>query len=91
MQFDALEVDDDVLAKLLSKHNVRWQEVQDVFFSEPPCIRRGREGTYLIYGQTAGGRYLLVVVIADHLQPGTWRVVSARDMTDSERSGYAKR
>jgi uncharacterized DUF497 family protein len=91
MQFDALEVDEDVLAKLLSKHNVRWPEVLEVFFSEQPHVRRGRDGTYLVYGQTSGGRYLLVVIVADESEVGTWRVVTAREMTHNERSGYRNR
>ena len=51
-----------------------------------PHVRRGREGLYEVYGQTAAGRYLLVVLA--YVGSGIGRVVTARDMTVAERRRY---
>jgi hypothetical protein len=40
------------------------------------------------FSQTAAGRYVLVVLV--NLGGGNWRVVTAREMTDSERRLYSK-
>jgi uncharacterized DUF497 family protein len=49
----------------------------------------GRDGTTLLFGQSHAGRYLLVVFAASG--DGRWYVVTARDMTDSERRIYKKK
>jgi hypothetical protein len=59
-------------------------------------MRRGREGTYYVYGQTAAGRYLWacmaislgVYIVASRSEPNAWSLVAARDMTESERRQY---
>ena len=91
MQIEALEIDDSIAAKLRSKHGVTWDEVQAACFGPGFHVRRGREGTYLVYGQSAAGRYLLVVLVADATEQGTWRVVTARDMTGTERRRFRER
>ncbi len=59
-----------------------------------PMIRRGPRGkrrgedVYKVYGQTETGRYLFVVFI--HKLDRRAIVLSARDMTDRERSLYKK-
>lgn len=49
-------------------------------------VRRGRHGTYLVYGRTEAGRYLLVVVRS--LGQGLARIITAREMTSRERRFY---
>jgi uncharacterized DUF497 family protein len=51
-------------------------------------MRRGREGTYYVYGQTAAGRYLWACIVASRSEPTAWSLVTARDMTESERRQY---
>jgi hypothetical protein len=51
--------------------------------------RTGREGTLEVYGRTDAGRRLLVVVVDEGR--GVCFVVTARDMTDSERRLDEKR
>lgn len=80
---DALEIDDVVLEKIEVKHAVSVDEVEEVCLGDDRHVRRGRDGLYKVFGRTAGGRYLLVVLAG--LGGGVWRVVTARRMTDDER------
>ena len=52
-------------------------------FARPRLVVGGRDDTVLVFGTTAGGRYLLVV-LADSAD-GRGFVVTARDMTDNEK------
>jgi uncharacterized DUF497 family protein len=49
---------------------------------------RGREGRYLAYGKTNGGRFLLVVWIFKNRRT---KIITARDMTKKERQFYRRR
>ena len=44
-----------------------------------------------MFGQTAAGRYLLIVLIANSAEGGTWTVLTARQMTDAERRLFQAR
>ena len=80
--------------KLIVKHHVYPDEVEELFFHRP-FIRRVRKGyvagedVYQALGQTDSDRYLLVIFI---YKPVTHQVlvVSARDMADKERKGYER-
>jgi hypothetical protein len=85
---ESLEIDDHILAKIESKHHISFTEVEDVCLSDRRHIRRGREGLYKVFGQTTAGRYVLAVLV--NLGRGDWKVVTAREMTDSERRLYIK-
>jgi uncharacterized DUF497 family protein len=57
---------------------------EDVLFSPPLDARRGeREGTYLVFGRSQGGRRLLVVIAPRPHH--SWYVVTARDVDRTER------
>jgi uncharacterized DUF497 family protein len=60
------------------------QSTHKPFYTMP-----GRDGTTLLFGQSHAGRYLPVVFAASG--GGRWHVVTARDMTDSERRIYKKK
>ena len=84
----------DVVDKLLGKHNVTTDEVEDVFSHAPRYrfIETGDvegEDLYTALGQTAAGRYLIVYFV--HKTTGEALVISARDMTKNERKSYAKK
>jgi uncharacterized DUF497 family protein len=84
----------DVVDKLLGKHNVTTDEVEDVFSHSPRWrfIETGDvegEDLYTALGQTAAGRYLIVYFV--HKRTGEALVISARDMTPNERKSYAKK
>ena len=80
------------IEKMLLKHNVTTEEVENVIFGRPHVLRveRGKiqgEDVYEAFGQTADGRYLVVFFIN---KSGAALPISARDMTDSERRYYEK-
>lgn len=54
-----------------------------------PIFQRSRNNTYVVFGVTQDGRYLLVVFVTKG--SGLIRVITARDMTDREKHNYRKR
>lgn len=76
----------------IAGHGVSPGDVEEVCFGRPLIQRargRKRAALYFARGQTAGGRYLTVVF--RYLGGERARVVTARDMTESERQGYRRR
>lgn len=71
------------------RHRVRPEEVEEVVNTRPRLVARGRASTELIYGTTASGRFLLVVLAP--WGDGRDGVVTARDMTTSERRQFRRR
>lgn len=85
---------EEILDKLLRKHDVREQEVVEVFEGYPRFhfVERGhREGEhiYSAMGQTDAGRYVIVFFV--HKTDGRALPVSARDMTAAERKRYERK
>ncbi len=85
---------DDVVTKLIEKHNVKQDEVREVLDNEPWFRRmekghRAGENLYAAFGQSTAGRYLVVYFV---YKANRWAlVVSARDMTEAERKAYGRR
>lgn len=73
----------------IARHNVRPDEVEDVLFSRPRYRTPGIDGTTLVFGQSRAGRYLLVV-ITDAYDGGIY-IVTAREMTDSEKRLFKRK
>ncbi len=71
-----------VLEKIVAKHGVEPDEVEQVFFNPPYKVRRSDSGKYLLYSRSEDGRYLFVVFAWDSRFV---RIISARDMTPAER------
>ena len=74
------------------KHGVHASECEQVFFNEPLLIlddpkHSEAEGRFAAFGQTDGGRKLVVVYTQRASQ---LRVISARDMNRRERQFYAQ-
>jgi len=88
LHIESLEIDDHILEKIEVKHGITFQEVEEACLSDKRHVRRGREGLYKVFSQTATGRYVLVVLV--NLGGGNWKIVTARQMTDSERRLYIK-
>ncbi|MEW6210197.1 MAG: BrnT family toxin [Acidobacteriota bacterium] len=83
-----------VIDKLLWKHNVTTDEVEEVFNRSPRYrfIEKGKvegEDLYIAMGRTEAGRYLIIYFI--HKAANEALVVSARDMTKKERRLYGKK
>jgi uncharacterized DUF497 family protein len=84
---------DRFIDKIEAKHRVRTEEVEQVLFGKPHVrrTRRGRikgEDLYTAYGQSADGRYLVVFFI--HKEHSAALPISARDMTETERTYYER-
>lgn len=77
--------------KIIRKHNVSVEEVEEALFSNPVFrkVQRGKvkgEDAYIAYSRTFEGRYLFIVFI--YKLNNTGIVISARDMTPRERRYY---
>jgi len=88
MEIRALEIDDDILDKVESKHGVAFDAVLEACLSRARHVRRGRDGLYSVFSQSEAGRYLFVVLA--NAGGTTWKVVTARDMTREERRLYQR-
>jgi uncharacterized DUF497 family protein len=73
----------------IARHHVEPAEVEAVVYSRPRWSQPGRAGTDLVYGTTAAGRYLLVVLAAG--LDGRFVVVTAREMDAAERRLFQRR
>ena len=80
--------DSDWSARHIAAHGVTLDEVREAILERPYWSVPGRDGTTLVYGQTYAGRYLLVVAVGED---GQAFIVTARDMTDSEKRPSAGR
>ncbi|MCP4417915.1 MAG: BrnT family toxin [Chloroflexi bacterium] len=85
---------DEIVDKLHYKHNVTQLEVREVLIGKPLFRfmekgHRPNENVYLALGQTEAGRYLIVIFILKHDQRAF--ILSARDMTRSERKQYGRK
>jgi uncharacterized DUF497 family protein len=91
MQLHEIIWKDRFIDKLAVKHGVSTNEVEEILFGRPH-VRRAQKGhvkgedLYTAYGQTTGGRYLIIFFISK--KPAAALPISARDMTDSERRYY---
>jgi uncharacterized protein len=85
---------DEFVDKLIRKHHVSPEEVEQVFANKPD-VRKVEDGDvkgedlYTAFGRTQAGRYLSVFFIAKLDKRAL--VISARDMSKSERKRYGKR
>ncbi len=85
---------DQFVEKLETKHDVTVTEAEEVLCSKPHIRKVGRgkvkgENVYAAFGQTFGGRYLMIFYIRK--LTGAILPISARDMDDGERKYYGKR
>jgi hypothetical protein len=84
---------EEIVEKLETKHGVGPDEVEQVFRKQPRIRQMNKghyrgEDVYRALGQTGAGRYLVVFFI--HKMTNEALILSARDMDDKERRGYAR-
>jgi len=84
----------EIVEKINVKHRVTQDEVRELLRSSSHFrfVEKGHrqgENVYSAMGQTSAGRYLIVFFVRKKTQQAL--IVSARDMTDSERKRYEKR
>jgi hypothetical protein len=74
----------------IARHSITPEEVEEVLFNEIdlPLIMRGKEGRYLAYGRTDGGRLLLVVWAFKNRKT---KIITARDLNIKEKQFYNRR
>jgi uncharacterized protein len=85
---------EDIVRKLLLKHNVEQYEVEEVLTDKPRFnyVAKGYtsgENVYRVLGQTDSGRYLAVFFI--YKSDRSALIISARDMSDSEKKVYGRK
>ena len=94
MKIEGLIWFDEIIEKLLRKHNIYQNEVRDVLANQPyfRFVEKGHrpgENMYAAMGQTNAGRYLIVFFV--YKKDRRAIVLSARDMTKAERKRYEQR
>ena len=91
---------DEIIEKIAVKHDVETWEVEEVLGGNPRIRFRKKgyrqgEDLYTAMGQTEEGRYLFIVLIqkpANSERPTNQAlIVSARDMTETERKQYERK
>lgn len=85
---------DSVVEKIELKHAVSTEEVEeafrkDPFFKKGPDGHRPGERGYYCLGRTCSGRYLFIFFILKQSKKAL--VITARDMTKSEKRLYGKK
>lgn len=93
MKIEALIWFDDIIEKIKRKHNVQQQEIREVLANRPyfKFVEKGHrsgENVYAAMGQTDEGRYLIFFFV--YKTDKRALILSARDMTKSERRLYEK-
>ena len=84
----------EIVEKISRKHRVEQNEVREVLTSSSHFrfVEKGHrkgENVYSAMGQTSAGRYLIVVFVRKKSQQAL--ILSAREMTHSERRRYEKK
>jgi len=84
---------DEIIEKLEWKHSVQPREVTEVFVNKPEFRfvekgHRSSENVYAAMGQTDAGRYIIIFFVYKKNKHAL--IVSARNMTDTERRKYEK-
>lgn len=91
MRIDEL-VWDEANIEHVARHNVTLAEIEEAVFDDRPVSLRARHRRYAIYACTIAGRYVVTFIERAATEgrggPATYRPVTARDMTESERRRY---
>jgi uncharacterized DUF497 family protein len=88
MEIVEVEWVEGVRDKIITKHRLDPDEVEDSFFEPGVRLQRGRLGRYVLWAQTPAGAYVLVIFEYDS---GRASVITARRMTDAERRRFRER
>lgn len=70
------------------RHRIIPEEIEEVLESRY-LFECGRKGRYYVLGQSTGGRYLFIVM--EQKTSERFRIITARDMNQSERKRYKER
>lgn len=89
MKIDSLYWKEHLEEKILWKHGVTRDEVEEVVYEGNPEVRSCGKQRYCFFGQTMDGRYLFIVVEKEN--DGVWVPITGRDMSVSEKRAYKRR
>ena len=86
------EWDEGNITKNWEKHDVSVVECEQIFFNKPLIVKRDKkhsilENRYYVLGRTNMNRLLFAVFT---IRKNKIRIISARDMTDSEIERYER-
>ncbi|MGD9162048.1 MAG: BrnT family toxin [Desulfobacteraceae bacterium] len=86
------EWDEGNIIKNWDKHDVSMIECEQIFFNKPLIVKRDKkhsnfENRYYVLGRTNMDRLLFAVFT---VRKNKIRIISARDMTDSETERYER-
>jgi len=87
MRITKLEWDDYRLDHI-ALHDVEPEEVWEVCEDPFHLARREGHNRYRLYGQTADGRYLFVVL--EHIESTIYKPITARDMIEGEKQNFRR-
>ncbi len=79
---------DDYRIEHIAQHDVAPDEVWEVCEDPLHLARRQGRNRYRVYGQTADGRYLFVVL--EQIKGTVYNPITARDMTDREKQNFRR-
>jgi uncharacterized DUF497 family protein len=79
---------DDYRIEHVARHHVEPFEVWEVCEDTLHLAHREGRNRYRLYGQTASGRYLFVVL--EHIEGRLYKPITARDMTPGEKRNYRR-
>ena len=85
---------EEIVEKIARKHHLRQEEIREVLrnSSHFRFVEKGHrqgENVYAAMGQTNAGRYLIIFFVRKKTRQAL--ILSARDMTGSERRRYEKK
>ena len=86
MRIELFDWDNDNICHI-ERHGLYHEEVDEILDYDYRTVQT-RNGCYILYGRSAAGRYLAVVVkpIGNQIA----RVITARDMTMTEKRRYGR-
>jgi uncharacterized DUF497 family protein len=89
MRIEYLYWKDHIVEKIIERHGVTPDEVEEVIHEGEPEIRKSGKIRYLMWGQSCAGRYLFIVL--EEESQGVFVPLTAREMTESEKRAFKKR
>jgi len=79
---------DDYRVEHIARHEVEPYEVWEICEDPLHLARRQGHNRYRLYGQTADGRYLFVVL--ERVEATVYKPITARDMTAKEKRNFRR-
>ncbi len=87
MRFKTFEWDQTNIDHI-AEHSVKTDEAEEACYNRP-LVFKTRQEKYCVLGRSDSGRYLTVIIFVH--DKNTVRVITARDMSGSERQRFYRR